>query len=331
MAFNFGKLDKFPSDFDNFFSDNFSFRTPLLKAFHEIKFKLFQIPPDRNDLVFGEDGWYFLGGEEKRIFEGRENFNTEELDKFQHIWEERLNYLKSKNIKTYWLICPTKHHIYSEKLTNKVRKTPFDSRTVLLTKFLKKNTPDLVVINAVNHLKKLKKSGPLYFKLDNHWNDKAGFEIAKLLLNTLKIDFPLIPTSNLDGYSWKQRLKNDGIHKAALGINELSEWVPVIDKRTEFAIPVKKYGFASPKDFPYAWKYEMRFHNKSNGKYRILIIRDSFADAIQPFLKEAFEESVFIFDNWKYNLDKEIIETVKPDIILYISLETHLKNFLLQH
>ncbi len=328
INFNISKLDNFPNDFDNYFNDNFSFRSPLLKIFHEIKFNVFNIPPDRDDLVFGDDGWYFLGGDEKRIYEGRENFSDGELKMFKNLWNERLDFLESKNIKSYWLICPTKYQVYDEKLPNKVRKSTTENRTALLTKYLQKNSPNIEIINPITFLKNKKSLGPMYFKLDNHWNDRAGYEISKLLVSIIQKDFSDLPEQNIDGYTWKEKIKNDGIHKAALGISDLSEIVPVIASRTEFALPVKKYGFISPKDFPYAWKYETRFQNKSKGKYRILVIRDSFGDAIEPFLKEAFEESVFIFDNWKYALDKEIIETVKPDVILYITLETHLKNFL---
>ncbi len=328
LNLNIAKLDNFPTDFDNYFNDNFSLRTPLLKVFHKIKFNIFNIPPDRNDLVMGNDGWYFLGGLDKRIYEGRENFSNEELESFKNLWNERLSYLNTKNIKTYWLICPTKYQVYSDKLPNNVRKSPTENRTTILSKYLLKNSPEIEIINPITFLSSKKSLGPLYFKLDNHWNNRAGFEISQLLLSVMQQDFSDLPEQNTSGYTWKETIKTDGIHKAALGISNLYESVPIIDKRTEFALPVKKYGFEPPKEFAYPWKYETRFQNKSKGKYRILVIRDSFADAIEPFLKEAFEESVFIFDNWKYELNKEIIETVKPDIVLYITLETHLGNFL---
>lgn len=328
LTFDFSKLDKFPEQFDTYFNDNFSFRSPLLKAIHKIKFNVFQIPTDRDDLIFGKEGWYFSGGLEKRIFEGRENFSNEELQQFSNLWKERLVYLNAKNIKTYWLICPIKHQIYEDKLPESILKKFNESRTTKLTQFLITETPDLKIINPEHYFKSKRQSEILYFKNDNHWNDKAGYEVTKLLFTAFQEDFPDIPSTIIDNYTWKETTKNDGIHKAALGISDLNEKVPVIDKRTEYALPVKKYGFVAPTDFPYAWKYEMRFQNKEKGRYRILVIRDSFGDAIQPFLKEAFEESVFIFDNWKYKMDKEIIEQVKPDIILYISLESHLNNFL---
>ena len=61
---------------------------------------------------------------------------------------------------------------------------------------------------------------------------------------------------------------------------------------------------------------------------RILFIRDSFGDLLIPFLKEPFSESVFIFDGWNYGLNKKIIETVKPDIVIFLGLETHLEHYI---
>ena len=43
---------------------------------------------------------------------------------------------------------------------------------------------------------------------------------------------------------------------------------------------------------------------------------------------EVFEESVFIFDAWRYQLNKPIIEVVKPDVVVYLGLETNLENML---
>jgi hypothetical protein len=84
--------------------------------------------------------------------------------------------------------------------------------------------------------------------------------------------------------------------------------------------PVEGFGYLS--------EYEKRFANKkSKSGLRILIIRDSFGDHLVPFISEIFDESVFIFDGWRYELNDSIVEIVKPDIVIYLGLETHIKNF----
>ena len=328
LRINLNQLDKFPAAFESYYNDNFPFRAPLLKFYHLIKFKIFKVSPNPEELLIGKDGWYFFGGKEQRIFEGRENFNSSELELFASEWQSRMKYLQSKNIKAYWLICPIKQSVYADKLPDYIKKPFREKRTDKLKKYLNAQVPELRIIDPTQHLISLKEKEKLYFKLDNHWNLKAGWEITNYLLHEFKKEFPLIEEAFLNDFTWKIEKKQDGIHKATLGLNELFENVEVIDKNPNKAAEIKKYGFVSPSDFPYDWKYELRYQNSKNGKYRILIIRDSFGDAIVPFLKEPFQESVFIFDNWKYALNKEIIEKVNPDIILYLTLETHLDNLI---
>jgi hypothetical protein len=327
LEIDIAKLDKFPENFDTYFNDNFTFRTPLLKIFHKIKFKVFHVSSNQEDVLIGKDGWYFLGGIEKEIFEGRKNFTEEELELFNKLWTERINYLTSKKIKTYWLICPTKHAVYTDKLPSNVIINNGLSRTQLLKTKIDQQFPNLI-LDPTSFLINQRKRYKLYFQLDNHWNQRAGNLVSRYILNNLKKDFPLLNPSYLDDYLWKDTIKQDGIHYAALGINELAEKIEIATAKHSFTHEIKRYGFKPPKDFVYQWDYEKRFNNEANGKYRILVIRDSFGDDIIPFLKEAFRESVFIFDNWKYGMDKEIIDKIKPDIVLYISLETHIENFI---
>lgn len=327
LEFNPAKLDNFPQDFEAYYNDNFPFRSPLLKAFHKIKFNVFHVSADQENVIIGKDGWYFLGGSEKDNYEGRGNFSEHELELFNKLWTERLGYLSKKNIKTYWLICPTKHHIYSDKLPANVQNPFGETRTELLKKHLGKDHPNLI-LDPTEFLKNQRKNHKLYYQLDNHWNQRAGNLITQYILENLQSDFPNLQTEYLKNYIWKDTIKRDGIHRAALGIKELFEQNEVAIPRESFAHEIDLYGFKAPKEFVYPWNYEKRYANLTNGNYRILVIRDSFGDDVIPFLKEAFTESVFIFDNWKYKLDKEIIDKVKPDIVLYISMETHIENFI---
>jgi hypothetical protein len=327
IEIDFAKLDKFPQNFEDYYNDNFTFRTPLIKIFHKIKFKVFHVSSNQENVLIGKDGWYFLGGIEKEIFEGRKNFTEEELKQFYKLWKERINYLTTKKIKAYWLICPTKHAIYTDKLPSNVIIQAGLSRTQILKAKINQQFPNLI-LDPTSFLIEQRKHHKLYFQLDNHWNQRAGNLVSRFVLNILKKDFPLLNPSYLNNYFWKDTIKQDGIHYAALGINELAEHVEIAKTKRTFAKEIKRYGFKPPKDFVYHWDFEKRFNNQTNGKYRILVIRDSFGDDVIPFLKEAFRESVFIFDNWKYAMDKEIIEVVKPDIVLYLSLETHIENFI---
>ena len=142
-------------------------------------------------------------------------------------------------------------------------------------------------------------------------------------------DFPNTKINDFPAYDWIDTVVHAGIHHRVIGVEELSELTqyPVI-KNIE-STEDQKYGFKSIEDFPYPWGYEMRFTNKKlKSGLKILFIRDSFSRQMMPFIREVFAESVFIFDAWRYQFNKPIIDAVKPDIVVYLVLETHLESML---
>ena len=328
LTFNTQKIDSFPTQFEHYYGDNFPFRTPLLKIFHKIKFHFFHVAADKENVLIGKNGWYFLGGKDREIYEGRRHFTLETLEKFNHLWKQRIDFLTPKKIKAYWLICPNKAEIYPEFLPENVVRTKSESRIQQLQTYLTKSFPNLV-IDPSAFMQQEKRTRKMYYQLDNHWTNRAGNRVSSFIINHLQKDFPLLSNDYLNHYIWRKIRKKDGIHKKALGITSLDESNEIGFARKAYAIESDRYGFVSPKDFVYPWKFELRFVNVKTGKYRILVIRDSFGDALVPFLKDAFAESVFIFDNWEYKLNEHIINTVKPDIVLFVSLDSHIENFLL--
>ncbi len=328
LEINCKKLDKFPGDCEEYIKDNFSFRTPLLDIYHYIAFHYFKISPHPDQTIIGTKNWYFLAGKEVEIFEGRKSFSEKELNAFTEEWEKRIAYTDSLKIKTYWLICPFKHEVYSEYLPHTIFKGNKESRTQKLQKHLEQDFPRLI-INPLNELLEQKKNHKLYYQLDNHWNLKAGEIVSKILVEHIQKDFPKQKIPAVPNYKWKDSVLQKGIHYNVLGIDNLQEKdaFPIISHEKAVAFP--RYGFEAPEGFAYAWDYENRYMqtDMENG-LRILVIRDSFGAQLIPFLKECFSESVFIFDAWKYKLDKNLIESVKPDILLYMSYSTHIDSFI---
>lgn len=328
VSININYLDIFPAEFEEYLNDNFSFRRPLLDFYHYCKFYYFKVSPHPNKTIIGLNGWFFNAEEEIALYEGKDDFSDQELKKFLKEWEYRKHYLDSTGIRFYWMIAPTKHNVYSENLPFNIYKSDKKKRVDQLKEVFQEEFPNLI-IDPTPELIAAKKTEKVYYQLDNHWNQRAGYLMSDLILSIIKSDFPEANIGDIPTYEWRDSIIQKGIHYKVIGIEELSEIekYPIIDK--EFAVKAKKYGFKAPKYFPYKWNYERRFinHNMDSG-LRILVIRDSFGDKLIPFLKEPFKESVFIFDAWHYHLNKPIIEKVKPDVVVFISLETHIENII---
>jgi len=331
LEIDINHLDRFPVECDEFVNDNFSFRRPLLDFYHNMEFYSFKVSPHPNKTIIGDDGWYFKAGEEMDMFEGKVTFSKRDLKLFVREWEYRKNYLDSLNIKYYWIIAPIKQRIYPEYLPLSIRLSSQNKTFITdqLKNALQSEFPDLI-IDPTPELISAKNTKKVYYQLDNHWNLQAGYLVSELLLSRIKKDFPDSELGEIPRYKWRDSIIHNGFHYHVLGIEELSEAVtyPVIEN--ESAKNFKKYGFKAPETFPYKWGYEERFINRKIKKgLRILFIRDSFGKQLIPFIKEPFKESIFIFDNWKYNLNKSIIEKTKPDIVVFLSLETHIDNIII--
>jgi alginate O-acetyltransferase complex protein AlgJ len=326
LAIDLNRLDKFPNDAEAYINDNFSFRTPLLNLMSRLKFYGFKVSPKPSQTILGKDGYMFLAGKDIDQYSGRLDFTADQLEEFNELWLQRNMYFKSKGMKAYVLICPSKHAILDHKLPGFVSRPTKKTRLEQFTSALATTSPNLV-IDPSEALREERDKQKVYYKMDNHWNFKAGKIAAELLLQKISNDFPRL-TSQLS-VSWADTVLKKGIHYNTLGIEELSERDVVPMLKNSSAKRVEMFGFQCPDHFPYCWEYEHRFKSQNKNGIRALIIRDSFGEQLIPFLAEAFEESLFIFDAWQYGLNEHIIERFQPTIIIYITAESLLENQLL--
>jgi alginate O-acetyltransferase complex protein AlgJ len=324
---NPAKLDNFPQEFESYLDDQFTFRKPFLDVYHHLKFKM-HISPYPDKVLVGTDNWLFLGQQEQLVYEGKYPFYQPQLDSFRNIWGERLRFCEEHHASAYWLIAPAKQRVYSEHLPINTRRDK-ENRTLKLMAMLNRTYPGLASYPLYTFLR-LKESSNLYFKLDNHWNSTGGYLGYSALMTLIRREHPEVVALQPRDLSWRKVHRSGGNLTAFIGYEDLlGETVPEVVFRSQSATEVEKFGFPVPPRFPYPHDYEHHYKNaKAPNKQRVLIIRDSFGDAVMPFLNETFAETLYIFDNWDYLLHPEIIEQFKPDLVLFLTLETNTDNLM---
>lgn len=327
VMFDVRNLDKFPAAVDSFTNDNFYFRSPFLDFFHRMKFFVFDVSPHPDQTIIGKDGWYFIVGKELEIIKGNLDFSPMALDSFTNEWKARTDYFKQLNIPVFLIMAPFKHHIYADKLPYFISQSE-KNRTTELGKHLETKFPGLI-IDPLEVLKANKDKQKLYFKLDNHWNTRSGYLTMNLLIERLKATFPDKNVVDVPSFEWQGGTISSGIHYHVLGIKELEEYADNPVFKNLALKEAAKFGFKGIPGFAYPEEFEKYFVNTEikNG-LRVLFIRDSFGDALMPFARHIFSESLFIFDAWQYKINKEIVESFKPDVVIFLTLETHLENYL---
>lgn len=65
--FRIAKLDPFPSQFDEYFTDHFPYRNQIIKEYSKFTGRVFNKSPLPKKVVIGNDGWLYMA---RRCMEG---------------------------------------------------------------------------------------------------------------------------------------------------------------------------------------------------------------------------------------------------------------------
>lgn len=284
-------------------------------------------PPKHLDVALvGEEGWLFLCHDSNGCIEqyvGALQLTEQMLNDYTTLYQKRQAYLRSRNIAYMLAIAPGKEYVYSEYLPKGVKPS---SQPTVRDRFTTAVSPviDNPVIDLCAVLRANKDRGQLCYKNDSHWNYLGAMVASAEIIRRVHLQFPQVPEfdeskfrlilgpEGVGDLSLKERLDYvDGSYvdatarpatekpRAAIGIDYQITAHEVAEhpyQKLSATRPTRLYKKAEAKDLP-----------------RAIVIRDSYADWMIPFLSEHFAESLFI---WSRNLDEKVVESFKPDLVI---------------
>jgi len=322
------RLDYFPKEYDAYFNDHFGFRNDLIIFNSGFRLNVLGISPFEK-VAKGKEGWLFSAKEYLVDYRAKQLFTNSDLEKIAKALEYRKDWCNKQDIKFYLAVAPGKPSIYEEYLPSFLRRVHGISRYEQLKNYLSENST-FELIDLQNSMITNKTNDLLYYKTDPHWNSMGGFFAYQEILNTIQMDFPQLSILKLDDYS----LSYDSIpgRNLARMLNMPEEYpdieVMLSPKFETKATWGKKENYIIPEDFYYKKEYEIVKYVPGSNQPKIMIIRDSFINALIPYIDETFSRTVYIWDNWKYQLNKPIVENEKPDVLLILLVEKNLINLL---
>jgi alginate O-acetyltransferase complex protein AlgJ len=327
-TFDLKNMDAYPAAYEKWYNDHFLGRDRILRWHHLMSYFLFSKSPTPQKVAIGKDGWLFETDRERPFFSGAFTRSDEEINKLVREFHDRTEQYTQMGIKFYVFFAPMKQEIYPENLPVYYRRSPNGILSDKIVAAMKQD-PAINLIECKAELLDQKKLQRVYYKTDNHWNALGAYCAYKIIINRLSRDFPELKPFPLTSIKFKTEIKNGCNLAVMMGLDSF-----ILD---EYFIPellqaqakqAARRNYPVPPNFAKAAEYEIAYEQPGKPLPKAVFIRDSYGEALIPYLKENFSRSLFIFDAWQYMFNKEIIEAEKPDIVVLEIFEPYIFNIL---
>jgi hypothetical protein len=317
-----GSWPEYARRFEKYYNDSFGLRHHLIRWNNRLRLFTFHESPVKGVRV-GREGWLFYADEwALEEYENVMPLKASDLENIRNRMEERRAWLEQRGIRLFVLAVPEKHTIYSEYLPESIHRTGRESRLDQVADVLS-NHPGITFVDTRQALLKAKSTERLYHRTDSHWNDHGAFIAYRELLKHISPHFPSVGIPAIRHYEVSMAKGEGGDLAGMLSLSDLIH-EERITLRPEFNRRSRdgKRPYSDPVDQAVYPGREMVVKETGDSSLpRVLVFRDSFSEALIPFMAESFRSSVFV---WTFDFLPELIESEKPDIVIIECVERYL-------
>ncbi len=303
---------KLPGDISDYFSDHFGLRNYYVTGYAALNY--YTLNSSSNEKVIaGKDGWLFFN-ETVRDYLGKDLMTPVQIAHIKKTLELQKEYLDSQNVAFIFTLAANKNSLYGEYMPPWYVKASPNSNRQLLAESLKGS--DVIYADLYGALLAHKGEGQLYHKQDTHWNNFGALvgyrELLRNVQNEVK-GFEFDPYENTK-YEIKKEFSGD-LAGMLLPSAELKDDQYVYDIGTNYK-PDKP--IRSPEAMDIITRSKVNDH-------RLLIFRDSFANALIPYVSNAFGVVEY---SRVFPYDFRLMQKEKPDVVIEQIVERNLPNLL---
>lgn len=312
-------LAAFPAAFDAYYDDHVGLRIPMIRSWAWLHIELLGASPSPS-LIVGRDGWFFYG-QKQAIAQARGTHRLDESTTAQWARElaHRRDWLRDRGISYLVVFVPNKHRMYGEHLPASLPRMSEVSTLDDLAAYLSRAS-DVPVLDLRDDLARAKRRHRIYHKTDTHWNDLGAYTgYAAILRRTSELlpEFPpMEPVPVVRSDRTTPGLGLPRIVGLSLAYPELSHDLRVKNPRAEVPQHRRAAHLARAEQrLPFA------LGTGDPSQPTAVMFRDSFANALVPYLSESFRRIVYI---WDRDIDAAAIEIEKPSIVIHEMTERFL-------
>jgi hypothetical protein len=316
------KLSEFPNlrieniwafffEFNDYFTDRFSYRNNSVSAINKFKYKVFKVSPTPNLVTIGADNWLFYTPEHV-IKNSCTPFTKNELDLIKRNLRITTKWFDSHNIKYYLVILPFKARIYPEMMPKQLKLRMNFANYTQLYNYIKKDT-SIRLIDCTQELINGKKTRPIYYKTDTHWNEYGAFLGYRKIIERVKQDFPILKPLEINDFNIDSCVMNSGDLEYMMGFTNTISSIgyKLKFKQTDLLDLNLKAGYYE----------EVQLTNVN--RLKLLMIRDSFTEYLKSLFSKNFYKSEFY---WSPTIPAKSVIDAKPNVVIHEMLEMSILN-----
>jgi len=318
----------FVAGFKSFFEDQFAGRGRLVTANSKLRLDLLEVSAN-SKVIVGKHGSLFYAGEpmvpaydlghevakQRRV----RVLSEVRLRQMHEYLLSRKRWAEENGAAFLLVVAPDKTSIYPEFTPDWMAPVDAASVTDQFLGYLAEKG-DVEFLDLRPALFEAKKGGqPLYHRDDTHWNQLGGFAGYAAISRRLAERFPSIRPLGPEDLAFSRGLRIGDL-VAMLHLNDY-----VRERVTNVAIKAPRakeppYPF-DPTPIPGRPRLPKVYQVDDPSLPKALIHHDSYMEAMQPFLAQNFQTSVFV---WDFHFVKKKIEGYKPDVLIYEFVERNI-------
>ena len=323
------ELGEFPAGFSAYMDDNFGLRGTLLRWYNLLLLELGASPSLR--VVVGREGWLFYNNFEiTNQNRGAMPLSPGELDLYVERFRSRREAVERRGLHYVLLPVPEKNSVYPEFLPESLRRAGPSRFAQLLAQLEKRGEP---VVQTLPPLLAAKSGqARLYFQTDSHWTCRGAFVAYQALMDHIEpLNLPGVQRVRESELVIREKDDRPGMDLARNILHLEDVFREHRDARCRYrtrrdlvAVRVDD-GFEAKN--PYRtfrqhqhWRYSLR---GAEPRTRLLLYRDSYGNALIPFLLHSFDE-VIVVPRPNMQFDMSLIDRYRPDIVVYEFVERSL-------
>jgi len=306
-----GSLTEYRQDFDSYLNDQFGFRKYAIKTNNRLKLK---IDGEQPLVVMGQNDWLFLS--EPNLWTSYKGGNINELviDQWFHKLAELKSVMEKDGAQFFAIIPPNKSRIYPEHAPIKYG-APGEHFIDKLNK--DKRAEALNLIDILTPILSEKANGPVYYRTDSHWTRLGAFAAYEALIHEMNQDGNNIPILERKSIRRKTIEAREGDLLKILPESGIEpDTLTVI--QTPRTLGFKRESLQASTIHAKAW--QTLIYQRENPSKTIVVIGDSFSEALQSALRHSFDKIVIVHHKEGRFKVEEVFDH-KPDYILFSPVE----------